>query len=57
MFCVASLVQKRICFLKTINRLINKYLNQKDMLVVLEVVALLAVIVLPLFPAKKAVSK
>ncbi|SHN31435.1 hypothetical protein SAMN05216524_109169 [Mucilaginibacter sp. OK098] len=57
MFCVASLVQKRICFLKAINRLINKYLNQKDMLVVLEVVALLAVIVLPLFPAKKAVSK
>jgi hypothetical protein len=57
MFCVAYRIQKRICFLQTINRLINKYLNQKDMLVVLEVVALLAVIVLPLFPAKKAVSK
>ena len=44
-------------FLKAINRLIIKYLNHKDMLVVLEVVALLAVIVLPLFPAKKTANK
>ena len=44
-------------FLKAINRLINKYLNPKDMLVVLEVVALLAVIILPLFPAKKTANK
>jgi len=43
--------------LKAINRFINKYLKIKDMLVVLEVVALLAVIILPLFPARKAVSK
>lgn len=57
MFCVASQVQKRIYFLKAINRLIIKYLNPKDMLVVLEVVALLAVIVLPLFPAKKTANK
>jgi hypothetical protein len=56
MFCVASQVQKSF-FLKAINRLIIKYLNQKDMLVVLEVVALLAVIVLPLFPAKKTANK
>jgi hypothetical protein len=56
MFCVASQVQKRF-FLQTINRLIIKYLNHKDMLVVLEVVALLAVIVLPLFPAKKTANK
>ena len=52
-----SCCTENVFFLKAINRFINKYLKIKDMLVVLEVVALLAVIILPLFPAKKAVSK
>ena len=66
-FCAKNILLKMACFvsppwyrknfLKTINRLIIKYLNHKDMLVVLEVVALLAVIVLPLFPAKKTANK
>jgi hypothetical protein len=60
MACFVSLPRYRkklFCFLKAINRLVYKYLNQKNMLVVLEVVALLAVIILPLFPAKKTANK
>jgi hypothetical protein len=53
MFCVAPIVQNTFLFLKFINHFLNKYLKLSPMLVVLEVVALLAVIILPLVPAKK----